>query len=184
MAKQAGLFLITGTIDNLTFYEMNGKHYVKRKTEVSRKRIRTNPQYSNTMRNANWFGQAVKLAREVYYQLPRNERDQYKTWYPMRNRAQELVRKELAPDEIIRLLREEYLVPVIEKQNGVKELPKVQVPDPQLLVAQLPVYGKVYEVADSALMDQLVAAVGFVRSVMREKDRKWEGRSVRDKNAT
>src|SRR5262245_55567573 len=106
MAQQTGPLLLEATIGGLTFYKKNGKHYVKRKTAVSCTNIRTDSRYSNTFRNATCFGQAVKLAQQVYYQLPRDQRGQFKTWYPMLNRAQELIRKQIPYDEIIQLLQE------------------------------------------------------------------------------
>jgi hypothetical protein len=124
MAKQTGPIKFEGTIDNLTGYQVNGIHYLKKKSSVSRKRIITDRSYTNTRRNASWFAQAQKLARSVYSELSFLERDHKGVWYPLRNRAQELVRKNLPAEEIIRLLQKEFIEPVKKASKCVRPLAK------------------------------------------------------------
>jgi len=57
MPKQTGPIKFEGTIGNLTCYQVNGIHYLKKKSSVSRKRILTGKDYTNTRRNASWFAQ-------------------------------------------------------------------------------------------------------------------------------
>jgi hypothetical protein len=78
MAKQVGPLLFTGTINGLIFYELNGKYYSRSKGSYkSAKHMRRNPKYKRTMENADRFGMASKLVREVYYQyLPKAMRKQ------------------------------------------------------------------------------------------------------------
>ena len=112
MAKQTGSIKFVGTIDNLTGYQVNGVHYLKKKSSVSRKRILTDKGYANTRRNASWFAQAQKLAAGLYRELNLSEHDHKGIWYPLRNRAQELVRKKVPAEEITRILRKEFIEPV------------------------------------------------------------------------
>lgn len=116
MARQCGIVLFEGTLGNLTGYQVNGKFYVRRKSEVERRRILTHPRFANTRRNAAWFARAQKLASAVYLEIRRmGQSDLRSTWYPLRNRAQELVRKELTEQEIMLLLRKEFLEPLLNK---------------------------------------------------------------------
>jgi hypothetical protein len=95
-------------------------HYLKKKSSVSRKRILTDKGYTNTRRNASWFAQAQKLAAGVYRELNLSQHDLKGIWYPLRNRAQELVRKALPAEEITRLLRKEFIEPVKKASNRVR----------------------------------------------------------------
>lgn len=74
MAKQAGLIKITGTIDNITFYEMNGNFYCRMKSSLTKRRFMTDPAFANSRRNARWFGEASKSASRIYRQLPFQQR--------------------------------------------------------------------------------------------------------------
>jgi hypothetical protein len=120
MAKQTGPIKFEGTIDNLTGYQVNGVHYLKKKSSVSRKRILTDKGYTNTRRNASWFAQAQKLAAGVYRELNLSQHDLKGIWYPLRNRAQELVRKNVPAEEITGLLRKEFIEPVKKAGNRVR----------------------------------------------------------------
>ena len=81
MAKQSGNILITGTIDNLCFYKMDGQHYVRLKSSLTRKRVLKDPAFAKTMFYAQQFGQAAKLAAVVYRALPADQKKNglYKT---------------------------------------------------------------------------------------------------------
>src|SRR5690349_11605447 len=71
MAKQSGTVFFVGTIDDLTFYQMNGLYYVRKKSRLTRKRVKKDPQFENTRRSATRFGRGAKLASQVYRQLPK-----------------------------------------------------------------------------------------------------------------
>jgi hypothetical protein len=171
MAKQAGHFVFTGTVGDVTGYKMNGKYYLKTKSEISRRKIRTHRNFNLTRRNGKWFGEAVKLAQKIYYELPPDERDQYKTWYPLRNRAQELVRKELPKEEIIRLLREEF----VKRESSIvsRESEAMHQQDAELRVDELPkdiLLGRVINPGvELSLTDQLAASVAFVKHFLQSK---------------
>ena len=109
MAKQTGDIFLTGTIGNVTFYKLNGRYYLKTVSAHSRKRILTDPCFEKTRRNAASFGSAQKIASFVYRLLPSEDRDRKKVWYPLRNRAQELVRSELKQEEVVQILINEFI---------------------------------------------------------------------------
>lgn len=64
MARQVGVFPIKGTIDELTFYwTPDDGHLVKRKTNVTGKRVKTDPGFARTMLNAAEFTTSFRSAQ-------------------------------------------------------------------------------------------------------------------------
>ena len=124
MAKQAGPIKFEGTIGNLTGYQVNRIHDLKKKSSVSRKRILTDKDYTNTRRNASWFAQAQKLAAGVYRELSLSQRDHKGIWYSLRNRTQELVRKNVPAEEITHLLQKEFIELAKKASKRVRPLGK------------------------------------------------------------
>lgn len=74
MAKQAGPFTITGTIENLCFYEMEGQYYVRMKSSLTGKRVKKDPAFARTMQYAGWLKLAAKAASVFYRTIPKEER--------------------------------------------------------------------------------------------------------------
>lgn len=70
MAKQCGPILITGLRDNLCFYQMEGKYYVRMKSSLNGKRVKTDPAFAGTMQYAGLLAQASKISSEAYRSLP------------------------------------------------------------------------------------------------------------------
>jgi len=177
MAKQTGPILFEGTISNITGYQLNGKHFLKQKSAISKKRFQRDPRLANTRRNAAWFGQAVEYAKRVYYELYIDQRDQHKVWYPLRNRAQELVRKGMAADEILSLLREEFIL-LIKNPKPPKAVPVKQPALPAPVVETLPeeiILGRTMNPAvELELIDQLAASAAFIRTILEQKLRSSE----------
>ena len=67
MARQKGINKMEGTVDDLTYYEMNGKHYVRKRRKVSKKRLKTDPMFKSMRENGAEFGKAAtdgKLLRD------------------------------------------------------------------------------------------------------------------------
>jgi hypothetical protein len=108
MAKQMGTVFFSGTIDNLTFYYMNGKPYVRQKSCLTGKRVKKDPQFENTMRNANWHGRGTQLAAPVHNSLPKEMRLQG-LMGKMGAWAAKLIRKGLSEADIIVQLKEHWL---------------------------------------------------------------------------
>ena len=74
MAKQAGPLYFTGSIDDITFYKMDGQYYARKKSSLDRKRFRTDPRFKRSRASAQKFGEASKLASEIYWLLPKDQR--------------------------------------------------------------------------------------------------------------
>lgn len=73
MARQTGDIIIEGTIDDITFYKMEGKGYARSKSYLKGERVRRDPRFRRTMQSANRFGRGNQLAAKVYRSLPRQE---------------------------------------------------------------------------------------------------------------
>jgi hypothetical protein len=68
MARQTGAITLRGTLGNITFYEMNGKRFARRKRNISRKRILHDKAFAKTRAYARDFSTAAragKLVREL-----------------------------------------------------------------------------------------------------------------------
>jgi hypothetical protein len=65
MAKQAGTAKITGTIGDITFYKSQDGLMAKAKSEISGKRIATDPAYARTRENNSEFGRACKTGKVI-----------------------------------------------------------------------------------------------------------------------
>ena len=70
MAKQVGIFKIIGTIGDITFYEMDGEFYARKKSSLDGKRVKKDPKFKRTMEEAIGFGKASTATRAVYWALP------------------------------------------------------------------------------------------------------------------
>ena len=68
MAKTSGVIKIEGTVEDLTFYQKNGKNFVRKKGGISKERIASEPNFVRTRENNNEFshsgksGKVLKLA--------------------------------------------------------------------------------------------------------------------------
>jgi hypothetical protein len=74
MAKQAGPLYLLGTIDDITFYKMEGQYFARKKSSLNKKRFRTDPHFKRSRVAAGRFGEASKLASTIYWQLPKEAR--------------------------------------------------------------------------------------------------------------
>jgi hypothetical protein len=170
MATQTGTVLFEGTIGNVTGYRMNGKHYLKTKSSLSRRQILKKDCFSNTRRNAKWFGEAQSIAKQIYHELPPDKRDQFKVWYPLRNKAQVMVRKELPREEIIRHLRNEFIVPLNPQTNSSPFLPpliaRTSLVNRNEIADQLFLGKEINSGVVLSLVDQLAASRAYVQTLL------------------
>ena len=69
-----GDIFITGTMDDLCFYKMDGQYYVRMKSSLTRNRVRKSAAFANTMKSANELGTASVLASRVYRTIAKDKR--------------------------------------------------------------------------------------------------------------
>ena len=74
MAKQEGTILITGTIDDITFYEMDGKFYARMKSSLTGKRFWKDKAFEGSRKSARALGVASKLASLLYRTLSKEHK--------------------------------------------------------------------------------------------------------------
>jgi len=74
MAKQAGAYYITGCFDNLCFYKMEGKYYVRMKSSLKGKRVKKDAAFKRTMLNAKLLANASAIASSLYRMLPKESK--------------------------------------------------------------------------------------------------------------
>ena len=65
MARQKGLIRPDGTIDDLTFYRLNGEYIMRKKTGFPSGKKRKNKKYKKTVENQSDFGKASNTATAI-----------------------------------------------------------------------------------------------------------------------
>ena len=105
MAKQCGPIFITGLCDNLCFYQMEGKYYVRMKSSLNGKRVKTDPAFAGTMQYAGLLANASKISSVVYRSLP--EAAKTKGLYrKFMGKAMRWLKEGHDPKQVMTLLRE------------------------------------------------------------------------------
>ncbi len=69
MAKQCGPYILERTIEDVIFYKMDGKGYIRLKPVFPD--IRTSPRFRGTMKYARWMGRASRIGAALYAALPK-----------------------------------------------------------------------------------------------------------------
>jgi hypothetical protein len=80
VAVQHGPIKLTGQFGGISYYEMDGKYYARRKTDHSAERIRTDPAFKRTHQNSLEFGaasSASKLLRGAWKDIVHSFSDSY-----------------------------------------------------------------------------------------------------------
>ena len=99
MAKQAGHIRIRGTIGNLTYYQMGGEDYVRKKSSLTRKDFKTKKCFEGSRRSSTRFGAGNIIASEVYQSLPAKQKV-YRLFPLLRTKAIALVKQGLARADV------------------------------------------------------------------------------------
>jgi hypothetical protein len=74
MPKQYGPIQITGTIDNVCFYKMDGVYYARMKSSLTRKRVLKSAAFRRTREHAATLGEASTIASRIYRLIPKARR--------------------------------------------------------------------------------------------------------------
>jgi hypothetical protein len=65
MANQTGEFKITGTYDDITYYNMDGKSYAHSKSSLKGKGVKKDPRFKRTMQSAQRLARGSQLASKL-----------------------------------------------------------------------------------------------------------------------
>ena len=77
MAKQENTQPITGTIDGICFYEMEGTYYARQKSSLTGKRVTEDPCFTSTMWHANLLARASGIVKPIYASMPAHVKKQF-----------------------------------------------------------------------------------------------------------
>ena len=122
MARQAGPIYLTGTIDDITFYKMEGEYFARKKSSLDRKQFRTDPRFVRSRKSAAKFGEASKLASNIYWKLPKEQRGKGVV-NRLTGRVGDLLREGHAPEEVMTILLQQMGVVCCVKQPDIAIVP-------------------------------------------------------------
>jgi hypothetical protein len=77
MAKMDEGVFISGTIGNLTFYQMYGRTYMRTKSSLTRKRVLKSKEFEQTRKHASDLGRAAQIGSVVYQALPAEMKERW-----------------------------------------------------------------------------------------------------------
>src|ERR1019366_8636408 len=103
MAKQIGPNFKEMCKQNLQFYKMEGKYYVRKKSSLSRRRVLTDKAFTLTRVHSNIMAQASPIASAVYRQIPKPEKD-FSYFRALVGMAQTMVKLGMNKEEIYEVL--------------------------------------------------------------------------------
>ena len=122
MAKQVGDIKVTGTIDDICFYRMEGKYYVRMKSSLTGKRFWRDKAFEGSGRSCARFASGNRLASQVYRSLEKEKRS-YPLFCSLKTQAIELIRKGLGEEDVIHTLQS-YLQEAIRKKTKARPVKK------------------------------------------------------------
>ena len=86
MAKQAGNIFIEGTLDDLTFYKMDGVYYVRMKSSLTGKKFWKHQAFERSRESCKRFSEGNRLASRLYRMIEKEKRA-YKLFCFLKKRA-------------------------------------------------------------------------------------------------
>ena len=105
MARQIGEIKLTGTIDDITFYKMEGKYFARMKSSLTGKKFWSNKAFEGSRKSCSRFGAGNKLASKVY-QMIEEEKRVYPLYCFLKKRAIQLLKEEKSVEEAEKILVE------------------------------------------------------------------------------
>lgn len=128
MAKQAGEIFIEGSFDDLCFYRLEGKYYVRRKSSLNSRKFWKHKAFEGSRKSCQRFAEGNRLASKLY-RMVKEEKRAYKLFCFIKKKAILLIKegKSLgeAEDWIIDYLTEFGLLKPKEQSITVEEIQKV-----------------------------------------------------------
>jgi hypothetical protein len=121
MAEVFAPFIINRTIRNLTFYVMEGRNFVRKKSSLTRRKVLYSPRFERTRQNAALMGQASKIGSFIYNSLPAYWRQSW-MYRSFTGEAYKLLKKGREELEIRQLLWDRYVKEVVDKQCETQRL--------------------------------------------------------------
>lgn len=123
MAKQESTQPITGTVDGICYYKMEGKYYARQKSSLTGKRVKEDPAFAGTMQHANLMGRASGIVKPIYATLPTHVKKQF-TYPQLTGKAISLLKAGSTEEECftaIHLWLKNTAEGIVCEKNHVKE---------------------------------------------------------------
>ena len=108
MAKMDEGVYISGTIGNLTFYQMYGRTYMRTKSSLTRKRVLKSKEFEKTRKHASDLGRAAQIGSVVYQGLPAEMKDRW-LYRAITGEAASLLYEGKTEDEVQEFLWKKYI---------------------------------------------------------------------------
>jgi hypothetical protein len=115
MAEAFPPFPIERTIGNLTFYIMEGRNFVRKKSSLTRRKVLYSPQFKNTRHFAGLMAKASKIGSHVYNALPDYWRQGW-IYRSFTGEAYKMIKAGKKEAEIQQVLMQRYVEPVVGRQ--------------------------------------------------------------------
>ena len=104
MARQKGPIFIQGTIKGYTYYKLNGKYYIRKKSTLSRKKVLTSPEFHLTRIYANQFREASEIASLLYKEIDEGKKNM-NLFRSLVSRAKLLLASGKNKEEVVEMLK-------------------------------------------------------------------------------
>jgi hypothetical protein len=101
MAKLLETPVFPGTEDNIVVYKRWGRYYIRTKSTLTGKRVKTSASFRNTMKSARLLGKASKIASAIYQRLPTKAFEQYRK---LTGAAMKHLKAGLSEEEVVKKL--------------------------------------------------------------------------------
>jgi hypothetical protein len=115
MAVVFAPFRIQRTMCNMTFYVMEGRNFVRKKSSLTRRKVLYAPQFARTRHNAGLMGKASQIGSAVYNELPEYWRRGW-MYRSFTGEAYKMIKAGKKEKKIQEALFQRYVEPVVNKQ--------------------------------------------------------------------
>jgi hypothetical protein len=115
MAEVFAPFIINRTIRDLTFYCMEGRNFVRKKSSLTRRKVLYSPQFKNTRHFAGLMAKASKIGSLVFNALPAYWRQGW-MYRSFTGEAFRMLKAGKKAPEIQQVLWERYVKEVVSRQ--------------------------------------------------------------------
>jgi hypothetical protein len=144
MARQIGPVKITGTIDDICFYQMEGGYFARIKSSLTDERFWKEKAFAGSRRSCGLLALASPLASRLYQRLPKEKKGR-PVFQQLTGKVKLLLQEGQSETAIVSWFESQYFpVPVIKKPR--KRLARRTVPK-QRLVVQLAAEGGHQQIA-------------------------------------
>jgi hypothetical protein len=117
MARPKKYIQFSATIDDLCFYQRNGKTYLREAKALDRQVVLTDDRFEKTRQHANKMAIAAKIGSEIYKQLPAEMKARW-IYRSITGHAASLLYKGENPEHVKVILYDKY---IDDPQSEVKE---------------------------------------------------------------